>query len=91
MSEREDTAHWLTQEAFASYINVTAATLRGWRAKGLPRGNPVPEPERRNPATGVMEWSRVTVDQWIARRPGRGARTDIDSIRRSARLTGAEQ
>lgn len=72
-----DVGGWLTLAQFADAAEVTAATLRGWRSKGLPRGNPIPEPERRNPETGLAEWSRVTVEQWIALRPGRGARTDI--------------
>lgn len=68
---------YLTEAQFAERVCVTVNTLGSWRRRGLPRGNPVPQCDRRSPDTGVMEWLESTVDAWIAARTGRGARTDL--------------
>lgn len=69
---------YLTEAEFSAQAGVTTNTLGSWRRRRLPRGNPVPRCDRRNPDTGVMEWAEATIQQWLSRRPGRGARTDLE-------------
>lgn len=70
---------YLNEAAFAVRVGVVVNTLGSWRRRHLPRGNPVPPCDRRNPDTGVMEWLTSTADAWNAARSGRGARTDLAS------------
>lgn len=68
---------WLTAAQAAGRAGVAEDTWRSYVSRRAPRGNPAPLHGRRNPETGVQEWAAAEVDEWIARRPGRGARTDL--------------
>lgn len=78
-----DGQEWLTAAQAAARAGISLSTWSAYRLRGHPRGNPVPGWERRDPDTGVMQWRASTVEAWIARRPGRGARTDKGSRKES--------
>lgn len=69
-----DTDGWWDAHACAAHRGVAVSTWRG----DVSRGH-APPPRRRNPRTGVWEWSEDEVRGW--RRPGRGHRTDLDHQR----------
>lgn len=72
-------AEYLTVAQVAEIVKVKPATIRAYLAHRLPRANPFPEPDYH--FAGRAGWLRTTVDEWLARRPGRGARTDLASNR----------
>lgn len=66
----------LTAAQAAARASISEKTWRSYLSRQHPRGNPVPERDGRDPETGEMIWKASTVDAWIARRTGPGARTD---------------
>lgn len=66
----------LTADQAAHHAGMSVKTWRSYLSRGWPRGNPVPQRDGRDPETGHMIWRTSTVDAWLARRPGPGARTD---------------
>jgi hypothetical protein len=67
----------LTATQAAERAGISKHTWRSYRSRLPPRGNPVPAPDGRDPETGTMVWWPSTVHAGIARRTGRGARTDL--------------
>lgn len=67
----------LTAAEAASRAGMAEKTWRSYLSRGWPRGNPVPQHDKRDPETGVKTWLTSTVDAWITRRTGPGARTDL--------------
>lgn len=57
----------VTAEA-AALAGVSAANWRGWRARGVPRGNPVPPPDGHYDARTPWWWD-TTVERWMSNRP----------------------
>lgn len=58
----------LTTSEAAWLAGVSVANWRGWRARGVPKSNPVPEPDGHYDLRTPWWWS-TTVEQWKARRP----------------------
>lgn len=58
-----------TAEA-AALAGVSPANWRGWRARGVPRHNPVPPPDGQYDQRTPWWWS-TTVEKWAARRPSK--------------------
>jgi hypothetical protein len=55
------------------------STLSTYIARGLPRGNRFPQPDMTTGHSGdkaMRLWWPITILRWIARRPGRGYRSD---------------
>jgi hypothetical protein len=65
---------WLNAQETAGRAGVRPGTWRAYVARGH-----APKHERRNPVTGVEEWADAAVGEWLAGRPGQGARTDRKS------------
>ena len=65
---------WLPGKDAADRAGVGWSTWRGYVTTGH-----APQHDRRNPRTGRAEWAATTVDAWLATRPGRGVRTDLDA------------
>ncbi len=63
--------YWGAAEV-AAYLGLSAQTIRNYAAEGR-----MPEPDVRIGTIGG--WSKATIDEWKANRPGRGARTDLAS------------
>jgi len=63
---------YLTVSDIAERIGVTPKTWTSWVARGK-----APAPDYRLGRT--PGWEPATIDEWIQRRPGRGARTDLGS------------
>lgn len=60
---------WLTTEQAARRAGIKPDTLRHYAAKGL-----APAPARFGRS---LMWDPAAIEQWLATRPGRGARTDL--------------
>lgn len=61
-------------DAAAAYVGVRPGTWRPYVLRGK-----APEPDRREISSGhaLPVWKRSTLDEWLAARPGQGARTDL--------------
>lgn len=57
----------------AAAAGIAESTLRGYVARGQ-----APLPDFRDLRTGAPGWLPSTAEAWLAARPGRGARTDLD-------------
>lgn len=66
-------AEWWTTEDIAAYLGVKPATVRRYRGREPEHGGLPPEDHTflRTPV-----WRPATITAW--KRPGRGARTDLD-------------
>ncbi|MCM3882143.1 helix-turn-helix domain-containing protein [Frankia sp. R82] len=61
----------LSYSEIATIAGVSAKTMRNYRAAGrFPPPDELPAPDR-------PRWRRSTVLDWLATRPGQGARTDL--------------
>jgi predicted DNA-binding transcriptional regulator AlpA len=69
---------YLTVSDIARLIGVTPKTWTSWVARGK-----APAADYRLGRT--PGWEPATIDEWIAARPGRGARTDLGSTNNSNR------
>lgn len=63
------TGEWLTTEQAARLARIKPDTLRHYAAKGL-----APAPARFGRS---LMWDADLITHWLATRPGRGARTDL--------------
>lgn len=75
------TTHYLGLSDFAARVGISAGTLNGYRAKGL---TPEPDVMIGLGDRAVRGWTVETIDEWMAARPGRGARTDLKRRDREA-------
>jgi hypothetical protein len=66
-------AVWLSAREAAERAGVREKTWTAYVTRGQ-----APGPGRRNPETGKAEWLPGVVDEWMAARPGPGARTDLE-------------
>jgi hypothetical protein len=62
------TRRQLTTAQAAELAGVSPTNWRGWRARGVPKGNPVPPPDGHHDLRTPWWWS-TSVEQWKARRP----------------------
>lgn len=58
----------LTTAEAAALAGVSPENWRGWRSRGVPKHNPVPEPDGHHDARTPWWWS-TTVQAWIDNRP----------------------
>lgn len=58
----------LTTAEAAELAGLSPANWRSWRARGVPKLNPIPEPDGHYDARTPWWWS-TTVEQWKSRRP----------------------
>lgn len=67
---------YLGTAAVAERAGLAVATIRSYILKDL-----MPEADViiTTPSGPLRGWSPETIDAWLASRPGRGARTDLDS------------
>lgn len=67
---------YLGTAAVAERAGLAVATIRSYILKDL-----MPEADViiATPSGPLRGWSPETIDAWLASRPGRGARTDLDS------------
>lgn len=67
---------YLGTSAVAERTGLAVATIRSYILKDL-----MPEADViiTTPSGPLRGWSPETIDAWLASRPGRGARTDLDS------------
>lgn len=65
---------WLGVAEVAVLAGVKPQTWTAYVNRGQ-----APPAERRNPDTGRREWSAEVIGEWLASRPGAGARTDLRS------------
>lgn len=67
---------YLGTAAVAERAGLAVATIRSYILKDL-----MPEADViiATPSGSLRGWSPETIDAWLASRPGRGARTDLDS------------
>lgn len=73
----EDGEEWLTTAEVAELCDVRSpASIRSYVARKHPRGNPFPPAERRLDGRTAL-WRRSTVEAWMSRRMGQGARVDL--------------
>lgn len=68
----------------AGRIGVQPATIRGWLARGGPKGNPFPRPDQRVHRRAY--WRKATIDAWLSNRDRQrsAARADQQPRRRTA-------
>lgn len=62
----------LDAESAAARARVKRGTWTSYVARGQ-----APRPDERDLRTGSPRWRESTVDEWLAARPGQGARTDL--------------
>lgn len=67
----------LTAAECAVAASITEKTWRAYVSRGLPAAHPAPKPSGYDPHTGLVVWDVAAVEAWLAARPGRGARTDL--------------
>jgi len=67
---------YLGTAAVAERVGLAVATIRSYILKGL-----MPEADViiATPSGPLRGWAPETIDQWQRSRPGRGARTDLNS------------
>lgn len=67
---------YLGTAAVAERVGLAVATVRSYILKGI-----MPEADViiTTPSGPLRGWSPETIDAWLASRPGRGARTDLNS------------
>lgn len=65
---------WLGVADIAALAAIRPQTWTGYVNRGQ-----APQAGRRNPDTGRREWAAEVIDEWLASRPGAGARTDLTS------------
>lgn len=68
------TTRYLSLSDFAERVGLSTNTLSSYTAKGLV---PAPDVLVGLGDRAVRGWRAETIDEWMARRPGRGARTDL--------------
>lgn len=66
------TVEYMGPAEVAAYVGLAPMTIRDYASKGR-----MPKPDVRIGPVGG--WSKETIDEWVANRPGRGARTDLAS------------
>lgn len=64
------TVEYMGPAEVAAYVGRAPQTIRNLAASGA-----MPEPDVRIGTIGG--WSQSTIDEWLANRPGQGARTDL--------------
>jgi hypothetical protein len=74
----------LTASAVAKRLGIAIDTWRAYvtraemeRRAGRDRPNLAPPPDGVDEVFGQRWWYDSTIDEWLPRRPGRGARTDL--------------
>lgn len=68
------TTRYLSLSDFAERVGLSTNTLSSYSAKGLA---PAPDVLVGLGDRAVRGWTVETIDEWMAHRPGRGARTDL--------------
>jgi hypothetical protein len=68
------TREYLGAADFAARAGLAVATIRSYMRKGL---TPPADVQIRTPNGPLRGWSPETIDEWLASRPGQGARTDL--------------
>lgn len=78
----------------ADWLGVTVATVRTYhrdasrrRREGQPRVGDMPKPMQH--VGGHPAWTKAQLEDWVARRPGRGRRTDLQPVKPATRMTAA--
>ncbi|MCD4549665.1 helix-turn-helix transcriptional regulator [Schaalia sp. lx-260] len=70
--------YYLGLSALAARAGITKNTASSYRRNGY---LPTPDVLITEGEKNISGWSEETIDEWLANRPGRGARTDLHGKR----------
>lgn len=74
MSTQPEPTRYLSLSGLAAAAGISVGTARSYSHQGR---LPAPDAVIGNGPSAVRGWTPATVQEWMANRPGRGARTDL--------------